>query len=160
VRRPAFVVFKFLSHLACLQVAFLLSLGVLIAVGLYRHIPSLFAALPWLFLGQAVAVTAFAAFGLLCGTITARYLVVGLVYGGIVESAIGRIPTELNRLSMTHQLRALLEQVLPGMNPALPSTQSPLAIVGLLLIFSAAMLAVAALDFAFQELAGARTNET
>jgi ABC-2 type transport system permease protein len=160
VRRPAFVVFKFLSHLACLQVVFLLALGVVITVGLYRHIPSLFATLPWLLLGQAVAVTAFAAFGLLCGTITARYLVVGLVYGGIVESAIGRIPTQLNRLSMTHQLRALLEQVLPGFNRALPPTQSPLAIVGLLLIFSAAMLAVAALYFAFQELAGARTNET
>jgi len=160
VRRPAFVVFKFLSHLACLQVGFLLALGAVLAVGGYRHIPSLFAALPWLLLGQAVAVTAFAAFGLLCGAITSRYLVLGLSYAGIVESAIGRVPTQLNRLSMTHQLRALLEQVLPGVNPALPPGQSPLAIVGLLLVFSAAMLAVAALYFAFQELAGARTNET
>ncbi len=160
VRRPAFVVFKFLSHLVCLEGGFLLALGAVVAVGGYRHIPSLFASLPWLLLGQAVAVAAFAAFGLLCGAITSRYLVVGLVYGGIVESAIGRVPTQLNRLSMTHQLRALLEQVLPGFNPALPPTQSPLAIVSLLLVFSAVMLAAAALLFAFQELAGARTNET
>jgi len=160
VRRPAFVVFKFLSHLACLQVGFLLAFGVLIAVGMYRHIPALFATLPWLLLAQAVAVTAFAAFGLLCGTLTSRYLIVGLVYGGIVEAAIGRVPTQLNRLSMVHQLRALLEQVLPGMNPTLPPTQSPLTIVGLLLAFSAVMIAAAAMSFAFQELAGARTNET
>ena len=160
VRRPAFVVFKFLSHLVCLQVGFLLALGVLIAVGLYRHIPSLIATLPWLVLGQTVAVTAFAAFGLLCGTLTSRYLVVGLVYGGIVEAAIGRVPTQLNHLSMTHQLRALFEQVLPGMNPTLPPEQGPLAIVGLLLVFSAVMLAAAASYFAFLELAGARTNET
>jgi ABC-type transport system involved in multi-copper enzyme maturation permease subunit len=160
VRRPAFVVFKFLSHLACIQVGFLLALGAVMAVGAYRHIPSLFAALPGLLLGQAVAVIAFAAFGLLCGTITSRYLVVGLFYGGIVESAIGRVPTQLNRLSMTHQLRALLEQVLPGFTPALPPEQSPLAIVGLLLAFSAIMITAAALCFAFQELAGARTNET
>jgi len=160
VRRPAFVVFKFLSHLACLQVSFLLALGVFVAAGLYRHIPSILGALPWLLLGQAVAVTAFAAFGLLCGAITSRYLIVGLVYVGIVEAAIGRVPTQLNRLSMVHQLRALLEQVLPGMNPALPPEQSPLTIVGLLLAFSALMVAAAALCFAFQELAGARTNET
>jgi ABC-2 type transport system permease protein len=160
VRRPAFVVFKFLSHLACLQAGFLLAFGVLIAVGTYRHIPALFATLPWLLLGQAVAVTAFAAFGLLCGTLTSRYLVVGLVYVGIVEAAIGRVPTQLNRLSMVHQLRALLEQVLPGINPALPPEQSPLTIVGLLLAFSALMVATAALYFVFQELAGTRTNET
>jgi ABC-type transport system involved in multi-copper enzyme maturation permease subunit len=160
IRRPTFVVFKFLSHLGCLQAGFLLALGVLLAVGLYRHIPSLFVELPWLVLGQAVAVTAFSAFGLLCGALTSRYLVVGLFYAGIVESAIGRVPTQLNRLSMTHQLRTLLEQVLPGFNPALLPTQSPLAIVGLLLIFSAIMVAAAALFFAFQELAGARTNET
>ena len=160
VRRPVFVAFKFLSHLACLQVGFLLALGAVLAVGVYRHIPSLFAALPWLLLGQAVAVTAFSALGLLCGALTSRYLVVGLFYAGIVESAIGRVPTQLNRLSMTHQLRALLEQVLPGFNPALLPAQSPLAIVGLLLIFSAIMVAAAALYFAFQELAGARTNET
>ena len=160
VRRPAFVVFNFLSHLACLEAGFLLALGAVLAVGVYRQIPALFAALPWLLLGQVVAVAAFAAFGLLCGAITSRYLVVGLVYGGIVESAIGRVPTQLNRLSMTHQLRTLLEQVLPGFNPTLPPAQSPLAIVSLLLVFSAVMLAAAALFFAFQELAGARTNDT
>lgn len=160
VRRAAFVVFKFLSHLACIQVGFLLALGAVMAVGAYRHIPSLFAALPWLLLGQAVGVTAFAAFGLLCGAITSRYLVVGLFYAGAVEAAIGRIPTQLNRLSMTHQVRALLEQVLPSFSPTLLPEQSPLAIVGLLLVFSAVMIAAAALFFGFQELAGARSNET
>lgn len=160
VRRPVFVIGKFLSHLACLQLCFLCALGVVLAVGVYRQIPALASTLPWLLLAQAITVTAFTALGYFCGACTSRYLVVGLVYAGVVEVGIGRIPTQLNRLSMTHHVRALLDHVCPGMQMAAAPELSALGTVGLLLGFAAIVLACTAVYFSRLELAGARANET
>jgi hypothetical protein len=160
VQRPAFLVFKFLSHLACIQVFFLLGLGEMMAVGIFRHIPNLASTLPWLLLGQVLTVTAFAAFGFLCGVLTSRYLVVGLLYGALIEGGIGHIPIQLNRLSMTHQVTAMLASVLPGPRPGLDSAQGAWVTIGILLVFTLVMLAVAAAVFSFRELAGARPSET
>jgi len=166
VRRPAFLVFKFLSHLACVQVQFLLGLAVMIGVGYYRHIPGVWPVVPWLLLGQVLIVTAFSSFGLLCGVFTSRYIIIGLFYGGIVELGIGNIPIALNRLSLTHQVKAMLQPFLPQV-PAVPVpvplpvvvAPDPLAVTGFFLGYAVVMLAVAAAVFSLQELAGAKPSE-
>jgi len=159
MRRSAFVGFKFIAHLACVQLDFLCALLVLVALGVYRHVPIALASLPWLLLGQVCAVTAFVAFGFLCAVLTARHLVVGLIYAGVVEVAVGNIPTQLNRLAMTHQVRTLLHPMLAWTNSTLKADQSLASGITVLLVFSAAAVGAAAVIFAQRELAGARPSD-
>ncbi len=155
VSRRAFVVFRYLSHLACAQVDFLVAFGVMVGVGLYRQSPGLLAAVPLLLLAQVITIAAFSAFGLLCGMLTTRYGIIGMFYGGIVEVGIGNIPTELNRLSMTQQVHAMLVPVIQvgGMTPSEP-VAGVLTTVAILVAFAAVMIAVAAMVFSLREFSG------
>jgi ABC-type transport system involved in multi-copper enzyme maturation permease subunit len=159
VSRPAFVVFKFLSHLTGLQANGLLALGVLLGIGVFRHVPGLGAALPLLVLAQVLAVGVFTAFGFLCGTLTPRYLIVGMIYAGTVEIGLGSIPTQINRLSLTHQLKTMLAPLATSAaGPASPA-QGPATTAALLLLVSFVMLAASAIVFGQRELAGGKPKE-
>jgi ABC-2 type transport system permease protein len=159
VRRPVFVIFKFLSHLACTQVLFLLGLGVMLGVAGFRHIPGVWPMLPWLLLGQVIIVTAFSAFGFFCGVLTSRYIIIGLFYGAVIEAGVGNIPIQLNRLSLTHQVKAMLEPLLPFGPAVIVPGPGALVTVGFFLAYTVVMLALAAAIFSFQELAGAKPGE-
>lgn len=159
VRRSAFVAFRFLAHVGCAQLDFLLALAALVAVGIYRDAPGLWAAVPVLLLAQGVVIIAFSAFGFLCGTLTSRYVIVGLLYGGLIEVGIGNVPTQLNRLSMVRQALSVLRPIMGDQRIGMggPMAADPLstpAALALLLTFSSVMLAVAAILFAMKELAG------
>ncbi len=161
VRRPAFVTFKFFSHLICAQLDFLCAFAVVVGIGVYREAPGLWAAVPLFLLAQVIVLTAFTAFGFLSGVLTSRYVIVGLLYGGIIEIGVGKIPTQLNRLSMTQQVRAMLEPLTraPGLEATAPETGA-LVTVAILLTFSCASVALAAMLFAWQELASAPARES
>ncbi len=51
---------------------------------------------------------AYGALSALLGLTNKRYLVVGVVYGFIVEAGIGLIPTNINNISISRHLRTLL----------------------------------------------------
>ena len=153
VSRPAFLVFKFMAHLACIQVISLGGLAVVIGVGYFRQIPGVWSFLPWLLLGQAITITAFAALGFLSGVLTSRFVIIGLFYGAIIEAGLGNIPVQINKLAMTHQVKAMLPQLAP-----VPE-QGAWITIAILLAYAAVMLAVAATVFSFQQLAGARPTE-
>ena len=148
--RAAFVAFKYVAHLLVAQVEFLLGGMVLIVIGIVRHAPGVADAIPSLLLTEVCLVGGFTAFGFACGALTSRYVVVGLVYAAIVEGGIGQIPTQLSRLSMTHQARAAL---LP-LTDLLPPTGLPPLILSLG-VFTVAALAVAAVIFHVRELSPA-----
>ena len=148
VRRPAFVVFKFISHTLCTQIDFLLALAVVLAIGAARGVPDLAAAAPMLLLGQALLIMAASAFGFLSGILTSRYVVIGLLYAGVIEVGVGQIPTQLSRLSMTRQIRDLLD---PAAGAA-ASVAATFGTVGLLLVFTGVALAAAAALFNLREL--------
>jgi ABC-2 type transport system permease protein len=158
LRRDAFVVFKYASHLACLQISYGCALVLLVALGAYRQIPDVLSAWPLLLFVQFTATAAFAAMGLFCGLLTSRYLVVGVVYGGVIEIGVGVIPTSLNRLAMTHHVRAMLAPFFRGgVPPVLDSS-----VIGhgcVLLLTAVGLLAAAALYFHRQELTGAAAND-
>lgn len=161
VRRPAYVAFRYLAHLACAQVDFLLAFGVMVGAGLFRHSPGVLAVAPWLLAAQAVLIAAFAAFGFLCGLLTSRYIVIGLFYGGVVEVGVGSIPTELNRLSMTRQMYAMLEPMFHATRAAHGgAAPGVLVTLALPLAFAVVMLGAAAAVFALRELAGAPAGES
>lgn len=158
VRRPAFILFKFVAHVACLQVAFLVALVALMGLGVMREITSLASSFPWLLFAQALTVMAFSAFGFLCGALSSKYFLIGLAYAALVELGVGNIPTQINRLSMLRQINSLLHSVLPNVRPA-GEPQDALTTIVVLVSISAVMVAVTAGVFAVRELSAGPTKE-
>jgi ABC-2 type transport system permease protein len=150
--RPAFVLFKYCSHLACVQLDLLLTLAVVAGAGLVRHAPGLAAALPQLLFAQVLLAVAFTALGFVAGILTSRYVLIGLGYAGIIEAGVGQIPTQLSRLSMTHQVRELLTPLIER-TAALGSLSGWLATTAMLLAFAIVTLGAAATIFTWREFA-------
>ncbi len=159
VRRSVYVLFRYVAHVACAQIDFLIALVAVLGIGVYREVPELWAAVPRLLLAQALVITAFSAFGFLCGMLTSRYVIVGLLYGAIIEVGVGNVPTQLNQLSMIRQVLGVLRPIVGGDEgvggAALASTFSTPTTIALLLAFAVAMLAATAAVFTMKELAGA-----
>lgn len=153
VPRPAFVVFKYVAHMVCTQFDFLIAFGLVLGFAVAGNVPDLATVVPKLLLGQMLLVAAFSAFGFLCGVLTSRYVIVGLAYAGIIEAGVGQIPTQLSRLSMTHQVRDLLTFLFGGSAP-MTSAPSLFGTTGMLLLFGAVTLGAAVALFSFREFAG------
>ncbi len=153
VPRPAFVVFKFIAHTIGVQIDFLFAFGVVTFFAVSRHVPDLGWVTIKLLFGQMLLITAFSALGFLCGVISSRYVVIGLAYAGIIEAGVGQIPTQLSRLSMTHQVRDLLTFLLGGSAPV-TSVPSLISTTSLVALFGVIFVAAAAAIFSLCELSG------
>jgi ABC-type transport system involved in multi-copper enzyme maturation permease subunit len=149
--RARLLVLKYLTQTAWLQLVLLAQTLLLFAVGGLRQIPSLGALLPLFLAAQFLAVLTWSALGVFLGQVAKRYMAVALVYGFIVELGIGRIPTNINTLSMMRHLKTLLSH-----NSALQgiydwsATGVPMAL-GALALATALFLTLAALLFTFKE---------
>jgi ABC-2 type transport system permease protein len=160
VRRSAFVVFRYVAQMVCTQIDFLFALFTIIGLGLYHGVPGLWAAVPTLLLAQVMAVILFSAFGFLAGSLTSRYIIVGLAYAGIVEVGLGNVPTQINQVSLVRQVLGLLRPILGENNGALTraattATMDTPGILVLLFVISTVLVALSALLFATREFAGA-----
>jgi ABC-type transport system involved in multi-copper enzyme maturation permease subunit len=160
VRRPAFVLYRYLSQTACLQIQCLLPLAVLIAVGVFRQVPGLATAGPSLLLAQILAIAAFSALGFAFGTYTSRYLLTGIVYANIVEMGVGNIPTQLNRLSMTHHVRTVAGELLHQQIGGRAQSDSLVVATSALALFTLIFVALAAALFSLREALGAKPKES
>ncbi len=149
--RGRLLILKYLSQTAWLQIMLLFETLLLFMAGQLREVPSLGALLPLFLAAQFLAVFAWSALGILLGQITKRYVAMAIVYGAVVEMGIGRIPTNINTLSLTKHLKTLLAH-----HPALQSTYEwtstgvPLS-VGALILATGIFLGLAALLFTFLE---------
>ncbi|SPE52176.1 membrane hypothetical protein [Verrucomicrobia bacterium] len=149
--RARLLAVKYLSQSAWLELALVLETLLLFAAGSLRQMSGLAALLP-LFLGvQVLAVLAWSALGTLLGLVTRRFMALALVYGLIVEMGIGRIPTNINTLSLMRHLKTLLAH-----SPALQgvyhwSGEGVLSSLGALVLASVIFLLLAALLFTFRE---------
>jgi len=151
LHRHELLLLKFLAQTAWQQIVFLAETLVLFAVGWMHSIPDLGALLPLFLATQFLAVFAWNALGLLFGLLTRRYLALALLYGAVVELGIGRIPTNINTLSlMRHQTSLLMH------NTALEGVyewagKGPVFSVGALLVATILYVAAAAALFTFRE---------
>jgi hypothetical protein len=149
--RARLLILKYLTQTAWLQVLLLAETLLLFIAGGLRQIPALGTLLPLFLAAQFLAVLAWSALGVFFGQVTKRYMALALLYGFIVELGIGRIPTNINSLSLMRHLKTLLSP-----NPALHAiydwTSKGFALsVGALALATALFVALAALLFTFKE---------
>ncbi|MDB4384667.1 hypothetical protein N9023_05820 [Opitutaceae bacterium] len=150
VPRWAYAMFKFMAQwcvmmaLALGGLAFMLVLAQALSVQLLP-IP--------IYLGVVTAgVTAFLALGFLMGSITSRYLLLGLLYAGLIEAAVGNIPTQLNNLSILRHLWSVLDEISVGVT-AISSE------LGVVLLIALGLLAASILIFSRKEFIGKKAEE-
>ncbi|MGN6555473.1 MAG: ABC transporter permease [Verrucomicrobiota bacterium] len=151
VSRARLVILKYLAQTAWLQILLCIETLLLFAAGSLRNIPAIGTLLPLLLATQILAVFAWSALGLFFGQLSNRYIALALVYGAIVELGIGRIPTNINTLSIMRHLKTLLAH-----NPALQGVYewngTGVALsIGALVLAPVIFLGLSALLFTFRE---------
>jgi hypothetical protein len=149
--RARLLVLKYLAQTGWLQLTMLGETLLIFLVGYLRQIPNLGGLLPLFLAAQFLAVFAWSALGVLLGLLAKRYMALALLYGLIVEMGIGRIPTNINTLSLIRHLKTLLSHnaVLQGIYEW-PSQNLALSL-GTLLFAATLFTALAALLFTFRE---------
>ena len=107
--------------------------------------------LPLFLAAQFLAVFAWSALGAFLGLVTKRYIALAMLYGFVVELGIGRIPTNINTLSLMRHLKGLLanNSIVRGMYEW-PITGLPLSLSALILAV-VLFLGLAALLFTVKE---------
>jgi hypothetical protein len=151
IGRARLLVAKYLAQVASLEIILLLETLLLFAAGAAKQVPSLGALLAMVIGVQILVIPAWSALGLLFGQLTGRYMAAALVYGAIVELGIGRIPTNINTLSIVRHLQTLLNY-----NSELnhiyswPSDSTALAIAAIV-VGTVTFLGIAALLFSLIE---------
>lgn len=163
VPRPLYVLFRYLAQLLCAQIDFLISMGLVVAVGLYIGTPDLPEALPLLLLAQTLAVAVYTAAGVLCAQLTHHYMLIGLAYGAVVEVGISTVPTQFSHISLLRHLHSLLNSLVGEegwLSSALRDPLSAPAAVAVLLGFIAMALAISATLFSYKEFMGAAGKES
>lgn len=149
--RARLLVIKYITQTFWLQIIVLIETLLVFAAGNLRDVPGL-GPLLLIFLGaQFLAVAAWSALGTFFGLVTKRYMPMAIVYGLIVEMGIGRIPTNINTLSLMRHLKSILAN-----NPALQHvyewTLGGAAFsAGALVLATGIFLTLAALLFTFKE---------
>ena len=108
LRRSVFFLLFHAGHLLWLELTFLLSGLLLLGVGFWQQVPGINGlAIPFL-LAQAAGLLAFSSLSAVTGMLTRRYLVLGLLYGAVIEIGVGGIPTNINVLSLAHHVRVVV----------------------------------------------------
>jgi hypothetical protein len=110
ISRARLLIVKYLAQVLWLEMLLLVETLLLFAVGAERQIPDLGGLLPLFLCVQFVAIPAWSALGALLGQITTRYMATALIYGAVVEMGIGRIPTNINTLSLLRHIESLLSR--------------------------------------------------
>ncbi|HUD47264.1 MAG TPA: ABC transporter permease [Candidatus Baltobacteraceae bacterium] len=110
VSRARLLIVKYIAQVLWLEMLLLVETLLLFATGVERQIPGLAELLPLLLGVQFLAVPAWSALGTLLGQITSRYMATALIYGAVVEMGIGRIPTNINTLSLLRHIETLLSR--------------------------------------------------
>ena len=110
ISRARLLIVKYIAQVVWLEMLLLVETLLLFAAGMERQIPGLGGLLPLLLCVQVLAIPAWSALGALLGQITTRYMATALIYGAVVEMGIGRIPTNINTLSLLRHIESLLSR--------------------------------------------------
>jgi ABC-type transport system involved in multi-copper enzyme maturation permease subunit len=149
--RARLFVLKYLCHMTWLQIVIAVHCVLLFAVGNLRQVPGVNALFPLFFGVEILAVLAWSALSSLLGLINQKYMVLGLVYGFVVEMGIGRIPTNINSLSLTRHIKAILANSDTITQMYEWSSQGTLFSIGMMFLATVLFAGLAAALFTFRE---------
>lgn len=149
--RSRLLLLRWVCTLLAAQVPLAVSTSGLGLIALFLGIPQALSLTPLLLAAQCVVIFAYGAIAALIGLITRKYLLLGLVYGFVVEIGIGQIPTNINTLSVARHSRTLLDQfnAMALNKPALPAEIA--WAIGMLLVLTLAYLIAATVLFNIRE---------
>ncbi|MBO36008.1 MAG: hypothetical protein CMO64_07445 [Verrucomicrobiales bacterium] len=106
-RSEMFLLF-YLGNAAWLQLLFAIFTVLLFGIGFLHGIPGLMKLLPLMLATQFLAIMAWSALCAMLGMAHPRYIVVGILYGLLVEIGIANIPTNIHNLALSHHIQTLL----------------------------------------------------
>lgn len=149
--RARLLLLKYATQTAWLEIVLLLETLLLFGVAAFRQLPGLGSLLPLLLAAQVLAVPAWSALGVFLGQVTKRYMPLALLYGLIVEMGIGRIPTNINSLSLIRHLKSFLAHLSALQDVYKWVPESVLTSLGALLFAACLFVTLAALLFTFRE---------
>lgn len=152
VPRWAYAVFKYMSQWLVTVAAGLATLAVMLIIGLLLDVP--LDSAPRQIVVLVAGVSAFQALGFFLGSITSRYILLGLLYAGVVEAAVGSIPLQLANLSILRHLWAVLGYGVWGADDTSLAQE-----LGLLAGITLALGAAAVLIFSRREFIGKKSDE-
>ena len=151
--RAKLFILKFLCLTLWMQILFALSAAMLLGVGLIKQIEGLASMAPWFLMAQILAILVYGALGALFGLVTKKYMVMGVVYGFVVEVGIGLIPSNIHALSMRHHIQTMLgNSELATIIPMVDKNpEGTLLSVGIVLFATVLVLTAGAALFTFRE---------
>ncbi len=142
---------KFLCELAWVELLGVATTMLLLAVGVALGVSQTLAMTPWLLGTTALAAVAYGALSALMGMVHRRFLVLGAIYGLVVEVGIGQIPTNINNLSINRHLRTLLANLAPFQDTYGWSPEGTLTSVLVLAMAPVVLAGLAAALFTWRE---------
>lgn len=147
IRRAELYCLKYFCFMLWLQIWLGIQLLTLSGVGYFLEMPNIYTITVSLFTTQCLAILAWGSLSALFGLLSQKYMVIGIIYGAIVEFGIGRIPTNINNLSFSRHFQTLLAQCPPLANDFNWSPESP--IFSIFMICLGAILTLTAGSFLF-----------
>ena len=108
VRRASLYTAKIASQLLWIELLLFVQLVLMFASGVIFGSAAVMAAFPYLLAAQVLAVIVWSSLSALFGLLTKKFIALGVLYGFIVEIGIGKIPTNINSISMVRHVQRLL----------------------------------------------------
>ena len=93
--------------------AFVMSLGIQ-AGAIYDGVAGIWTGYGRLLLGIFACISAFSGLALLVGAYSGKFVGLGIVYIGVVEMGISRIPTNINNIAITHHIESIVAPTYTG----------------------------------------------
>lgn len=122
-----------------------------VLVAMLKGIEGIVDLIPYYFLAQFAAVIAFGALSGLLGLLSKKYMVLGVVYGTVIEVGIGSIPTNIHSLAISYHIKSILANSTPIAKQYGWTAASAGEAVGIALIVTAVFLVLGALLFSARE---------
>ena len=157
-RAEMFLLFYF-GNVAWLQVPFGVLTLMLFGVAAIRGVDGLGALLPIFLITQFLALMAWSALCGMIGMAHQRYIVVGIVYGLLVEIGIANIPTNVANIALSHHIHTLLAHHGPLELMFGWSTDGRVMSIACLGVGTLLFLGIGALFFTLRELLPSQTEK-